>query len=61
MRGGGALTWLRRSAGPISRRSSTNATVIAIAVKMPIAIWVCRQPMVCTPQFTTGGQIVPPT
>ena len=31
------------------------------AQKMPIAIWVERQPIVCTPQLTSGGQIVPAT
>ena len=31
------------------------------AQKMPMAIWVVRQPADCTPQLTSGGQIVPPT
>ena len=59
-RGGGALTWLRRVPAPISMRSTISASDIAIAAKMPMAIWVARQPWVCMPQLTTGGQIVPP-
>ena len=60
IRGGGALTWLRRGAAPICMRSTTSASAIAIAVTMPIAIWVVRQPNDCMPQLTSGGQIVPP-
>ena len=39
-------------AAPASSRRAQN---------MPMAIWVVRQPIGCTPQLTSGGQIVPPT
>src|SRR5438445_138281 len=45
-RGGGALIWLRRSAAPISIRSTASASTIESAVKTPMATWVVRQPAV---------------
>src|SRR5260370_40518319 len=59
-RGGGALTWLRRSAAPISMRSQISASAIAAAVNMPTAIWLERQPDDCMPNVTSGGPILPP-
>ena len=52
-----ALRGRRRSAcaAPAAPASSPAAQ------KMPTAIWVVRQPAVCTPQLTSGGQIAPPT
>jgi hypothetical protein len=59
-RGGAAFSWLRCAPAPISMRKPISASVIATAVKMPIAIWLVRQPSRSMPKFTSGGQIVPP-
>ena len=60
-RGGGALRGCAASPRRSGRASSSSTSVIVTAQKMPIAIWVVRQPDDCTPQLTSGGQIVPPT
>ena len=46
---------------PSACAATSSSSVIATAQKMPMAIWVVRQPSVCMPQLTSGGQIVPPT
>jgi len=61
IRGGRALRWSRKLAAPIWARSTIKSSVIDAAQKTPIAIWVPRQPMVCTPQVTRGGHSVPAT
>ncbi len=60
-RGGGASAWLRALAPPMFARSTHSNSVIDTAQNSPSARWVERQPICCTPQLTSGGQIVPPT
>ena len=43
-RGGGALAWSRSFSPPIWARSTSSSSVIVSAQKMPVTMWVVRQP-----------------
>ena len=42
-------------------RSTSSRIIIETPQNRPIAIWVARQPWVCVPQLTIGGQTAPAT
>ena len=42
--GGGALAWSRAPPVPMMERNTSSSTLMVTAQKMPIAIWVVRQP-----------------